>query len=118
MGRRNRRPAASKDPKKEEERQGHRLEGKNLAPESDLGGPSRERSRSRSRLGRAGKKGRKNKKEKKLPSVGLFVSKELNIAIETTKATVERIARECRAKNKRFRSAQSMTSKFVIPEHS
>ncbi|TEB33837.1 cysteine proteinase [Coprinellus micaceus] len=105
MGKRNRKPAKNKDPKAEEDRQGRRLEGKNLAPGSGLGVPSGERSRSRSRLGRTGKKGRKNK-EKKLPSVGLFVTKELNIAIETTKATVERIARECRAKNKRFRDSE------------
>ncbi|KAJ3521717.1 hypothetical protein NMY22_g12196 [Coprinellus aureogranulatus] len=103
MGRRFRRPA-NKDPKKEEERQGRLVSSKKPAPPSELSAqPNTERSRSRSRLGRAGKKGRKGKKEKKVPSVGLFVTKELNIAIETTKATVERIARECRAKNKRFR---------------
>lgn len=97
-----------KDPKKEEERQGRLVTPKDLhSPDPNtLGAPSREGSRSRSRLGgRSGRKNKKkNKKEKK--SVGLFVTKELNLAIETTKATVERIARDCRSKNKRYRDTE------------
>ncbi|KAF6764385.1 hypothetical protein DFP72DRAFT_421321 [Ephemerocybe angulata] len=104
MGRRYKRPA-NKDPKKKEERKGRLVapKGGNKG-DVDLKAP-RERSRSRSRLGRGGK-GKKGKKEKKQPSVGLFVTKELNTAIETTKATVERIAKECKAKNKRFRDTE------------
>ena len=60
-------------------------------------------SRAGSRLGDRSRKNKKNKKEKPAPKVGLFVTKELSIAIETTKNTVERIAKECRLKNKRFR---------------
>lgn len=117
MGKRNRRPA-KKDRKKDEERQG-RLDAPKKPAEPELSASKGERSLSRSRLGRAGKKGRKNKKEKekKLPSVGLFVTKELNIAIDTTKATVERIARECRMKNKRFRLVNCTVFRCVQLAH-
>jgi len=57
------------------------------------------KNRSRSRQGRKGK----NQKKEKKPNVGLLVTEELSKAIETTKATVERIVKECRARNKRFR---------------
>ncbi|RXW23954.1 hypothetical protein EST38_g1918 [Candolleomyces aberdarensis] len=76
-------------------------------PPESLGAEPRERTRSRSRLRRGDRKDKKKgKKEKKQPQVGLFVTKELAQAIETTKSTVERIARECRAKNRRFRDPE------------
>lgn len=103
MGRRNRinKRSAEKENKvkREEERQGRLTTG----AKAELGVRIGEQSRSRSRLGRGGKKGRKSKNETTAPSVGLFVTKELDIAIETTKATVENIAKECKLKNKRFR---------------
>ncbi|KAJ2928239.1 hypothetical protein H1R20_g8850, partial [Candolleomyces eurysporus] len=44
-------------------------------------------------------------KERKKTKPGLFVTKELAIAIEKTKATVEQIAKECRMRNTKFRDA-------------
>ncbi|RXW21859.1 hypothetical protein EST38_g4004 [Candolleomyces aberdarensis] len=45
-------------------------------------------------------------KERKKSKPGLFVTKELAIAIEKTKATVEQIAKECRMRNTKFRDAE------------
>ncbi|KAJ2935083.1 hypothetical protein H1R20_g2057, partial [Candolleomyces eurysporus] len=101
MGRRQGRVAPKK--KKEEGR------GRPGAPKDDAlnaGGPERTRSRSRLRSGPTNRKAKKNEKKKEKKKVGLFVTKELATAIETTKATVERIAKECRLKNRRFRDPE------------
>ncbi|KAF6743622.1 hypothetical protein DFP72DRAFT_1079815 [Ephemerocybe angulata] len=102
----------NKDPKKQEERKGRLVVPNVLKGDNNKGGRKMkesadlvvhtERSRSRSRLRSAGNRS-KGKKDKKQPSVGLFVTKELNVAIETTKATVERIAKEYKAANRKYR---------------
>ena len=89
--------------KENEERQGRPVNVKGKTNDT-LPAASRGGSRSRSRL-RGNIPPKKSKRDKK-PKVGLFVTKELAIAIETTKSTVERIAKECRSKNKRFRFAR------------
>jgi hypothetical protein len=98
MGRRERKVAS----KKKEEGRGRLSAPKNEADTLKAGGPNRTRSRSRLR---SGPNNRKVKNEKKVgkKKVGLFVTKELATAIEATKATVERLAKECRLKNRKFR---------------
>ena len=99
MGRRQRKPAS----KKKEEGRGRPGPPKDADDTLKPGGPERTRSRSRLRGGPDNRKAKKNEKRKEKKQVGLFVTKELATAIETTKATVERIANECRLKNRRFR---------------
>ncbi|KAF6764393.1 hypothetical protein DFP72DRAFT_1163362 [Ephemerocybe angulata] len=105
----------NKDPKKQEECKGRLVVPNVLKGDNNKGGRKMkesadlvvhtERSRSRSRLRSAGNRS-KGKKDRKQPSVGLFVTKELNVAIETTKATVERIAKEYKAANRKYRDTE------------